>query len=405
MLERRSLTSGSTWHAAGNVTYFGHYAGLTRLYVNSIRTYLEAEAESGQAVSFHAAGSLRLATTPEELEAYKRLEPLYETLQVPYAVIGPDAIKDIHPLLDTDGLHGAAHTPTDGHVDASGATHALAKAARTRGAQIRQQSPVAGLCHDNGAWRVTLASGEALDAENVILATSFWARELAEQVGLKLPLYPLEHHEIVTESLPALAALGFEVPTVRDPAAPANTRQEGHGFLCGVYEATPKFWAVEGIPEDFAEELLPPDLERLEPHLERVLARLPCFGEAGIKAINNGPICYTPDGAPLLGPAPGQPGLWLATGFCVGIGTGGGSGEYLARWMVEGRTPYDLPLVSPARFAEDLSRSDCLEMIWRTYTAGYPLPKISGPEMPSREVAPAPESSEVGTTRVGVSAV
>ncbi|MEM7221619.1 MAG: FAD-binding oxidoreductase [Pseudomonadota bacterium] len=373
LVERRELTSGSTWHAAGNVTYFGHYASMTRLYVNSIKTYLEAERESGQSVGFHPAGSLRLATTRAELAAYERLAPDYRALGVDYAVVSPKEIGDIHPLLKTDGLYGAAHTPTDGHVDASGATQALAGAARARGATIKRHCPVLGLAPVRDAWRIETVGGE-VEAEQVVLAASFWTRELVQPLGLKLPLYALEHHEVVTDEVPELAALEFEVPTVRDPAAPSNTRQEGKGYLCGVYESEPKPWAIEGIPPDFAEELLPGDLERLEPHLLKMMERLPSFAHGGIKTLNNGPICYTPDGCPLLGPVEGRPGLWLAAGFCVGIGTGGGSGEFLARWMVEGTPPFDLPVVHPSRFSNDLTRARCLEQIVATYAKGYGLP-------------------------------
>ena len=376
LLERRDLTSGSTWHAAGNTTFFGHYPAITKLFVNSVKTYLAAEDESGQAIGFHPAGSLRLATSPDELDFYHRLEPLYETMGVPYQVVTPEQIADIHPLLVTDGLYGAAHTPTDGHVDPSGATQALARAATSRGATIKRWCPVTELSPSNGAWRITTSDGDIV-TDHVVLANSFWAREMVLDLGLNLPLYPLQHHEVVTDTVPELKALEFEVPTVRDPGAPSNTRQERDGFLCGVYESEPEFWAVDGIPPDFTEELLPPDLERLEPHLLRVMERLPAFGPAGIKAVNNGPICYTPDGLPLLGPVDGRDGLWLATGFNIGIGTGGGSGEFLANWMVSGEPVDDLPMVHPARFDNAMSREACLAAIRRTYAAGYSLPVMS----------------------------
>lgn len=373
LVERRELTSGSTWHAAGNVTYFGHYPSITQLYVNSIKTYLQAEKESGQSVGFHSTGSLRLATNQAELDAYKRLIPMYEELGTEYKVIGPEEIASIHPLLELDGVFGAAYTPTDGHVDASGATYALAKSARLLGAEVKKQCPVTGLRKVKDGWLLNTVNGD-IHAENVVLASSFWTREIAEQLGLNLPLYALEHHEVVTDTCPELEALGFEVPTVRDPYGPSNTRQEGNGFLCGVYESDPKFWSLDGIPADFKEELLPPDLDRLETHLMRVMERIPAFGEAGIKAINNGPICYTPDGLPLLGPVEEHPGLWLASGFCVGIGTGGGSAEYLAKWMMNGEPEYDLSIVHPSRFSNDLTREKALEMIKATYVKGYITP-------------------------------
>lgn len=374
LLERRELTSGSTWHAAGNTTFFGHYPAITPLFVNSVRTYLAAEAESGQSVGFHPAGSLRLATSQAELDAYHRLEPVYEGLEVPYKVVTPKEVAAIHPLLVIDGLYGAAHTPTDGHVDPTGATQALAKAAKALGANIRRWCPVTGLARSASGWTLTTPQGR-VRAEHVVLATSFWTRELVLELRLTLPVYALEHHEVVTGSVPGLETLDFEVPTVRDPHAQANIRQERDGFLCGVYEANPKFWAVDGIPPAFTEELLPPEIERLESNLLRVMERLPAFGAAGIKAVNNGPICYAPDGLPLLGPVEGHRGLWLAAGFNIGVGTGGGSGEFLARWMVDGAPGIDLPAVHPARFTNDMTRDRCLELIRTTYAKGYALPQ------------------------------
>jgi len=376
LLERRELTSGSTWHAAGNTTFFGHYPAITPLFVNSVRTYLAAEVESGHSVGFHSTGSVRLANCQVELDAYHRLEPVYERLGVPYKVVTPKEIEAIHPLLVTDGLFGAAHTPTDGHVDPTGATQALAKAATALGAEIRRWCPVTGLAASPDGWTVTTPDGP-VEAEHVVLAASFWTRELVLALGLHLPLYALEHHEVVTGPVSELEAMEFEVPTVRDSHAQANIRQERNGFLCGVYEADPKFWAVDGIPSNFIEELLPPEMERLEPCLLRVMERLPSFGSAGIKTINNGPICYTPDGLPLLGPVDSHRGLWLAAGFSIGIGTGGGSGEFLARWIVEGVPETDLPVVHPARFTNDMTRDRCLEMIRTTYAKGYALPQLT----------------------------
>lgn len=372
LLERRQLTSGSTWHAAGNTTYFGPYAAMTRLFTSSIETYLEAEAATGQSVGFHQTGSLRLATSAGELKAYHVLKPFYEDLETPYCVITPEDVKSIYPLLSTDGVFGAAHTPTDGHVDASGATHALAKAARQLGSEVQTNTPVTTIEKTQSGWRLTTGSS-ILFADHVVLAASFWTRELAAQIGLNLPLYALQHHEIITGPLPELAKLNAELPTLRDPAASANVRQERDGFLCGVYEQGPKFWATDGIPPDFKEELLPPELDRLLPELERVIERIPSFGDAGIKTANNGPICYTPDGLPLLGPVDGLDGLWLASGFTVGIGTGGGAGQFLAQWMVDGRPCYDLPAVHPSRFSNTLGKEDVLKRIKETYERGYTL--------------------------------
>ena len=376
LLERRNLTSGSTWHAAGNVTHFGHYTAITNLYVNSLKTYKAASSESGQEIDFHQTGSLRLANSAEELRAYEALKPIYAGIDARYNVVTPDELERLHPLLDTNGVFGAAHTPDDGHVDPTSATHALAKAARLRGAEIKINSPVSDILPSNDKWIVTTDT-ESFLADHVVIATSFWAREMLAPLGLNLPVYPVQHHEVRTGSIPELEALDFEVPAIRDPYAPSNTRQEGHGFLCGVYEANPQFWAVDGIPTDFHEELLVPDPERLHPHLLRVIERIPAFGEVGIAAINNGPMAYTPDGLPMLGPIESHPGLWLATGFNIGIGTGGGSAEYLANWMDKESPEYDLPIVYPSRYSNDISRDAALASIHSTYAQGYVMPKIA----------------------------
>lgn len=372
LLERRQLTSGSTWHAAGNTTYFGPYAAMTRLFTASIKTYLAAELEADHSVGFHQTGSLRLATSIEELKAYEALIPMYRKLDIPYHILTPAEVKAAHPLLEIGDLTGAAHTPTDGHVDPSGATHAMAKAARQLGATVQTETPAEKIEQTPSGWKITTTKGVVI-AENIVLAASFWTRELALQLGLNLPLYALQHHEVITGTVTELVDIGRELPTIRDPAAPANIRQERDGFLCGVYEQGPKFWATDGIPNDFKEELLPPELDRLLPELERVMERVPAFGEAGIKTVNNGPICYTPDGCPLLGPVDGYKGLWLASGFTVGIGTGGGAGGFLAHWITENEPQYDLPVVYPARFTAELSKEKALAMIKSTYERGYSI--------------------------------
>ena len=377
LIEKSDLTSGSTWHAAGNVTFFGHYPSITRLYVESVGSYLKAQAESDISVSFHKAGSLRLATTTEEIEAFIKLKPIYEEMQVAYRVIDVDEIKQLHPLIMTDDLLGAAYTPDDGHVDPSGATHALAAAARQRGASIECGNRVERIeATSDGRWRIELSDSSVV-SEHVVVANSFWARELLATLDINVPVFPLEHHELITDSIPEIEQLDFELPVIRDPVSPANMRQEGNGILCGIYESEPVPWGVDGIPRDYSGELLPNNTEILDPHLPRVFQRIPVFADAGLKTVFNGLICYTPDGCPLLGPVDDFPGLWLATGFCVGIGTGGGSGNYLGNWIVNGTPPYDLPAVQPNRFAQELTSSEIVNSIIETYAKGYVLPELN----------------------------
>lgn len=373
LLERRELTSGSTWHAAGNTTYFGPYPSMTRLFAGSIRTYLQAEKESDQSVGFHETGSLRLAATERELELFHSYKPLYEGLGLPYFVRTPEEVTKLHPLIDTSQIHGAAHTPTDGHVDPTGATNALAKSAKQMGALIERYCAVHGLKRENDVWCVETEKG-VVKSRHVVMATSFWAREMLTPLGINAPLYATEHHELITENIPEVEAMDKELPAMRDSYVSCNVRQEKGGLLIGIYETEPEFWALDGIPKDFKEELLPSNIERLMPHLERLMERMPVFGEAGIRITNNGPFCFTPDGLPMLGPMAEHPGLWLATGFNVGIGTGGGAGEFLAYWMIQGKPMYDLKAVHAGRFGNNMSLEEAMEAIRGVYARGYTLP-------------------------------
>ena len=374
LLERRELTSGSTWHAAGNTTYFGPYPKMTALFAGSIRTYLQAEQETGQSVGFHETGSLRLAATERELNLFHVYAPRYESLGIPFHIRSPDEVAALHPFIDVSDIHGAAHTPTDGHVDPTGATNALALAARQLGATVERHCPVVAINPASGTWVLETPNGP-VTAENVVVATSFWAREMLAPLGLNLPLYATQHHEIITENLPEIAALDRELPAMRDSWVSCNVRQERNGLLIGIYEKEPEFWALDGIPPDFKEELLPPNIDPLMPHLERLMKRMPLFAEAGIKIANNGPMCLTPDGLPLIGPVPKMDGLWLAAGFNVGIGTGGGSAEILANWMTTGKPPKGLDAIHADRFGNDMGTDEALASIRDVYARGYHLPE------------------------------
>lgn len=374
LLEKNELTSGSTWHAAGNCTHFGHNAEVTRLYVNSLKTYLEAETDSGQDIGFHKTGSLRLANTEAELAAYRSLEAAYQSLRIPYRVVDPGEIADLHPLISLEGVEGAAHTSDDGHVDPTSATMALARAARNRGATILTQRPVEAVSPSGGEFWELGCGDETFTTRRVIIAASFWSREMLLPIGIDLPVYAIEHHELITESHPSVASLGFELPTIRDPWIPGNIRQEGDGFLIGVYEKTPVAWNPHGIPPEFGQELLPPNIDRLMPHLDRCIQRFPLMGESGIKAVNNGPISFAPDGFPLLGPVSSHPGLWLATAFHIGIGTGGGAARFLCDWIIDGTPPYQLGVVHPDRFSQPIATDEAVDRVLSYYAAGYARP-------------------------------
>ncbi len=373
LVERRELTSGSTWHSSGHVAYFGPQADFSQLYASSIHTYLQAEQESGHSISFHQTGSLRLAANEKELELFHSYKSHFDKRGIPYNICTPDEVSALNPLLETSGIYGAAHTPTDGFVDPSGATQALAAAARGLGASVERFCPVLSLRRDASGWLVETEKGN-ISAKHVVVAASFWTRELLAKLGIGVPVYAIKHQCILSDSLPGLVELDHEVPIWRDSYLSGSVRQEGKGILAGFYEDTPEFWAVDGIPKDFHEDLFAPDLERIMPNLERLMERCPSFCDVGIKNVINGPLCLTPDNLPLIGPVRDHRGLWLATGFHVGIATGGGSGEFLAHWMTSGAPPYDLKAVHADRFANDMPTDLVLERMRKHYGTFYELP-------------------------------
>ncbi len=356
LVERGELTSGSTWHAAGLLPLFNMSYSVGQLHKYSIDLYQQLEAETGQAVSFHRTGNLRLATNQERMDEYRKYCGTANTIGVPFEMIGPSEIAELWPLASMDGLVGALFHPHDGHVAPADVTQALAQGARARGVEIHRQTPVTAIERTPaGEWRVRTTQGD-ITCEVVVTATGSWARQVGAMVGLDIPTIPVEHQFIVTDAVPELierheAGLP-ELPVLRESDASYYMREERQGLILGPYEKGAKAWAVDGVPADFDQALLPPDMDRLQPHIEAAIARVPMFGRAGIKDCVNGPIPYTPDGNPLIGPAPGLPNFWLAEGFSFGITAAGGAGWQLAGWIVDGEPSIDMLDVDPRRFGD-----------------------------------------------------
>jgi dimethylglycine dehydrogenase len=376
LVERGELASGSTWHAAGNTPHFNTSLNISRIHLASTDLYQRLEAETGQAVGFHRPGSLRLASVPDRMDEYRRHRGKARTIGLPFEVVGPEEIRRLHPLVDTRGLLGAVWNPEDGHVDPTSVTQALVKGARDRGAQVRRRTRVTGLARTpSGEWRVVTDQGAIL-AEMVVNAAGTWAREVGQLVGLDLPIVPMEHQYLVTEAIPEIAALGRELPLLREVDVSYYLRQEAHGLLLGPYERDAKPFGVGGIPPAFGADLLPPEPERLRTIVEAAMARVPVLARAGVARIVNGPITYTPDGNPLLGPAFGLPGFWLACGVSFGITQAGGAGRYLAEWIVEGQPSIDLWEVDPRRYGvyatERYAVARCIDMYEDEFAIVYP---------------------------------
>ncbi|MDF1792207.1 MAG: FAD-dependent oxidoreductase [Thalassobaculaceae bacterium] len=353
LLERTELTAGSTWHAAGLLPLFNMSYSVGQLHQYSVELYKTLQAETGQDVSFHGVGNLRLATNRDRMDEYRNYQCTAETIGVECHLVGVDEIKKLWPLINAEGLVGALWHPTDGHIAPVDVTMALARGARMHGAAIHQHTEVTGIERENNEWIVQTSKG-SIRCEHVVSATGNYARQTALMVGLQIPAIPVEHQYIVTDVDPTLKAYreagNPELPVLRESDNQYYFREERMGWILGPYERFAPACFVDGVPSTFEKDLFPGDLERLMPHVEACMSRVPSFETAGIKDIVNGPISYTPDGNPMVGPAFGLPNFWLSEGHSFGVTAAGGAGWQLANWIVDGEPSVDMIGVDPRRF-------------------------------------------------------
>ncbi len=360
LVEKAELTSGSTWHAAGLLPLFNMSYSVGQIHKYSVNLYQELEEETGQQVGFRQVGNLRLAMNRDRMDEYYQYAATARTIGVRAEFLTPEQVGEIWPLCNTDGLVGALFHPEDGYIQPADLTQALAKGARARGAAIYRNTMVEGIERTaSGEWRVKTARGD-ITCEHVVSATGNYARRTGAMVGLDIPVMPVEHQYIVTEShtdLTARAEQGLpEMAVLREADGSWYLREENQGFILGPYEKGAPCCYLDG-PGDGAEyELFQEDIERLEPHIEAAMNRVPAFAECGIKQVYNGAIAYTPDGNPIVGPAWGLRNFWLNEGHSFGITAAGGAGWQLAEWIVEGEPGIDMLGVEPRRFGDYVSR-------------------------------------------------
>ncbi|WP_282610678.1 FAD-dependent oxidoreductase [Pelagibius sp. Alg239-R121] len=358
LIEKNELTAGSTWHAAGLCTHFAHNLTIQALRAHSVRLYSgELEQETGSPVSFHQTGALRITRSKDRMDEFRHVKGIGKYSGFDFNLLSPSELKDIYPLVELDGIVGAIHEPLDGHVDPSQATHAMAQGARNNGARILRHTLVTGLARrSSGEWRVSTDKGE-FDAEHIVMAAGTWAYEIGCMAGLELPVVPILHQYLVTDRIEAVAALEQELPIIRDPEESWYVRQERDGLIIGPYEKTGKPWSVDQVPPEFGMELLPSALDDVEHIVTAAMERIPVLAEGGIKTVVNGPITFTPDANPLIGPAFGLDNCWLLTGSSMGVMEGGGAGKFLAEWIVGGEAPMDALALDPRRFGAFADRS------------------------------------------------
>ena len=362
LIERSELTAGSTWHAAAGFHALNADPNVAALQAYTINLYSELERETGQSCGLHMPGGVSIASTPQRWEWLQAQWAVYQTLGIDTVhLITPEEVKERAPIMDVSGVYGAMFDEIEGHLDASGTTHAYAAAARQRGAEIVLHNRVLELNPlPDGTWSVVTEQG-TVTAENVVNAAGLWAKQVGRMAGVDLPVTPMEHHYLVTEPLPEVQALTAELPMMMDLEGYTYARQEQGGLLLGVYELNPKHWNLDGVPWNYGIELIPPDVDRIAPELAVGFERYPCLESAGIRRWVNGAFTFTPDGNPLVGPVRGLPGYWVACGVMAGFSQGGGVGLALAEWMVGGEPGRDVYGMDVARYGAYASSRGYLE--------------------------------------------
>ena len=357
LVERKELTAGSTWHAAGGMHTLNGDPNVAQLQQYTVQLYRKIEERSGQDCSIHLPGGITLASDRDRIDWLKMAVARGRYLGMDeLEMISPTEAQELFPLLDPQYFLGAMWDPVEGHVDPTGVTNAYAICARQAGAEVSRQNWVSGLEHrTDGTWTVITERGE-IHAEHVVNAGGLWAREVGRMAGLELPVLAMQHHYLVTEPMQEvtdhMAATGREMPMAMDFTGEIYIRQEGEGMLLGTYEQNSRAWSEQTTPWDFDMELLAPDLDRIEPELSVAFRHYPAMATAGIKTIVNGPFTFTPDGNPLVGPVPGLRNYWTACGVMAGLSQGGGVGLALANWLTEGDPGFDIWGMDVARFGD-----------------------------------------------------
>lgn len=384
LIEKDELTSGSTWHAAGQCPSITGSFNLAKIHAYSNELYPQLEGLTGQYVSWHKSGGIRFATNERELAWLRYIHGFSKIIGFDMEIIPPEEIRRINPFVTTEGVIAGGRTTGDGHADPSGICNALAIGAKNMGATIVRKNRVTGLTQlPSGEWDVETEKG-TIRAGIVVNAAGCYARQVAQMAGIDIPVTNMEHHYIVTDPIPAFMERDEEIPVMRCPYVSGYFRQEQKSGLIGVYENTglAEAWAPKGMPEwESTSELFIDDLDRISKWLERAIERMPIFGEVGIRRIVNGAIPHTPDGGPLLGPAAGLTNFWHCCGTSFGIAQGGGSGKYLAQWMVYGDADINMAEFDPRRYGPYADEVYSREKVFLDYRMTFTT-RLPGEEEP-----------------------
>ncbi|MEM9370895.1 MAG: FAD-dependent oxidoreductase, partial [Pseudomonadota bacterium] len=378
LIEKNELTSGSTWHAAGNVPTFSASWSIMNMQRYSTELYRGLAEAVDYPMNYHVTGSIRLAHSKERMQEFERACGMGRYQGTDLTMCTPEELRDWYPYLELHDLEGGMHDPYDGDIDPAQLTQALAKGARDKGQQIVRFTSVTAVRREGGEWIVTTDKGD-IRCEYVVNAAGYRAQEVGEMFGRKVPMATMSHQYILFDEHPELIERTKEkgkLPLLRDVDSSYYLRQEKNGFNLGPYERNCRaHWhtADDPMPDDFSFQLYPDDLDRLEWYLEDAIARVPMIGETGLYRVINGPIPYTPDGNPLIGPMPGVPNAFEACVFTFGIAQGGGAGKVLAEWVVEGGTEWDMWSVDPRRFGDWCDHDYCVDKAMEVYGHEYAM--------------------------------
>ncbi|MGB7320977.1 MAG: FAD-dependent oxidoreductase [Albidovulum sp.] len=399
LLEKNELTAGSTWHAAGNVPTFSTSWSIMNMQRYSTELYARLGAEVDYPMNYHVTGSVRLAHSKERMQEFQRAKGMGIYQGMDLEILGVDEIQGKYPFVETHDLTGALYDPADGDIDPAQLTQALAKGARDLGATILRFTPATGVSRENGEWIVHTEKGD-IRCEFVVNAAGYYAQTVGEWFkpygGRTVPMMVMSHQYLLSEPVAEIEAwskeVGHKLPLLRDVDSSYYLRQEKTGFNLGPYERNCKaHWVTpdDPMPEDFSFQLYPDDLDRLEWYIEDAMARVPLLGTAGISRVINGPIPYTPDGNPMIGPMPGVPNAFEACVFTFGIAQGGGAGKVLAEWITEGSTEWDMWSCDPRRYTDYTDREYCVEKGKEVYGHEYAMhfPWHRWPAAPDRKLS------------------
>ena len=406
MLERRRLASGSSWHAAGGVHTLNADPNMAALQAYTIDLLPKIEKESGQNIGFHMTGGLTLAGTPERWEWLQSNYRIFQSIGISDCeLLTPEEAQKRCPIMSVDGVLGAMWADREGYIDTTGTVQAYATAARKQGAEYYEEVKVDSLEQVADGWIVKTEKGN-IKCEHVVNAAGLWAKQVGRMAGIELPVSPLKHHYLITDSIPEVERSDFEMPMTVDLEGFTYMRQDQNGVLVGIYEIDHEHWAMDGAPWDYGEELFQEQLHRIENELMLGFQRYPAIENVGIKTWVNGAFTFSPDGNPLVGPVPGKRGYWSACAVMAGFLQGGGVGKTLAEWMIEGEPETDAWSMDVARYGKYAEnkryiRETTGQFYSRRFVMSYPNEQL--PAGRPMKMAPAHDAMTQAGCRWGIS--